>query len=194
MIRKHYRDSIDIVASEQLAKITVGRAIAVAILLVDYVTRSIAMNSVNVAYGNYLHIVSSQKTLQVNGSLATRPLAAHTDTAHRNSVARCNTAGFAQGRRGNDGRETCSSQSNTSCLSQEITAIHLQLLCDGSSQRRALRMAPILSSATWSLIRHPLEIRPRIVPAEGFPEKGQNDDYYDLTTAVPHQDRPSGHW
>jgi phage FluMu protein gp41 len=101
MVRKHYRDSVDIAASEQLTEIIVCGTIPAAVFLVNDVAGPISMRGINIANSSDLHNISAQEPLQVNCSLAARPAAADPDAAHNDPIACGNTAGLTECRRSN---------------------------------------------------------------------------------------------
>jgi hypothetical protein len=69
MVRHRQLYGIEIAATDQLTKILVGPAVAVAVLLIDYLLGAVKMTLVYVADGYHLHFRLAQETAHVPGPL-----------------------------------------------------------------------------------------------------------------------------
>jgi len=100
VVRRADADRVDVLAGNECAEVLIGSAVFVAVLLVDNAANSVAMFGLDVADSHKLDSLALHEVPHVAG-----PLAAHTDGAHDDAVARSHRSVLTEHGCGNDVRE-----------------------------------------------------------------------------------------
>ena len=106
---------VDVRSREQFAKIVVGPAVLVLVMVVDARLGLLPIGLADIAHGNVLHVFATEEC-----SLVATPLVADPDAPHHDPVAGRGTVGAAERRRSDDqGHSKCRGP----CRLQELTAV-----------------------------------------------------------------------